>query len=353
MNDICIRRIAGTLLLLLCAASGPLSTPASAQTEIALPDTGWRLWLDRPARWENDSLYLPADLDLRMLPVNPPTSGWNVLESAAPLNVTLPTTVEEHFWGVNGLRPYRGGEYVYESEDSAVMNGNYTGVSWWVHNVDIPADARGKKVVLFIRGARLRAEVYMNRRLVGYHIIGETSFSCDVSAAMRPGWTNQIAIRITNPGGRLDWVDTELMNWGNVSLHKSHGFGGLDRGIRLEIHGPVRCTDVHVLNTPNLDSVTAFCTALNSTGRPVDATFRFDVVDPSQGGIVVGTSHASLLIPPGVSRTASAPLVVPGAKPWSLESPRLYRLRASIESLAGKRRFADTASVTFGFRWFE
>jgi beta-galactosidase len=340
-------------LFLVCLALGVSPSPSLAQREIPLPDTGWRLWLDRSAEWENDSLYLPAGIDLRRLPANRPTGGWQILESGEPVIVTLPSTVEEHFWGANGYRPYRGGEYVYESEDSAVRNGNYTGVSWWVHDVDIPADVRGKKAILFIRGARLRAEVYWNHRLVGYNIIGETSFACDVSAALRPGWPNQVALRITNPGGRLDWVDTELMSWGKNTFHKSHGFGGLDRGLRLTIHDPVYVADIHVLNTPRLDSITAFCTVKNTTGRSLDASVRFDIVDPAHGDSVCGTSIRTVHLPAGGVQTASAGVVARNVKPWTLDSPRLYTLRARSVVRAGRRPLADAGSVTFGFRWFE
>ena len=339
--------------ILVCLAASVFAPGALAQVEIPLPDTGWRLWLDHAAKWENDSIYLPADADLRRLPVNVPTGGWQVLESGDFVTVTLPSTVEEHFWGVNGYRPYRGGEYVYESEDSAVRNGSYLGVSWWVHDVDIPAEARGKKAILLIRGARLRAEVYFNHRLVGYNIIGETSFECDVSGALRPGSPNQVALRITNPGGRLDWVDTELMPWGRDTLHKSHGFGGLDRGLRLTIHEPVYVADLHVLNTPHLDSINAFCTAMNATVDAVDATVRFDIVDPARPDSVCGTSTASMHIPPRGVHTVSAGVVVRSAKPWTLQDPRLYKLRARLVARGRKRSLVDAGTATFGFRWFE
>ena len=42
-------------------------------------DQGWRLWLDPKAAWQDDTLYLPEDVKLANLPVNPPTGGWAVL----------------------------------------------------------------------------------------------------------------------------------------------------------------------------------------------------------------------------------------------------------------------------------
>ena len=59
---------------------------------------------------------------------------------------------------------------------------------------------QGKRIFLHVRAARQRAEVYLNHQLVGYSIMEELPFECDVTAAARPGAANQLAIRITNPG---------------------------------------------------------------------------------------------------------------------------------------------------------
>ena len=61
-------------------------------------DQGWRLWLDPKAAWQDDTLYLPEDVKLANLPVNPPTGGWAVLDDQAGIGVSLPATVEEHYF---------------------------------------------------------------------------------------------------------------------------------------------------------------------------------------------------------------------------------------------------------------
>ena len=70
-------------LLFLC-----ISSPAQSTYDI--PDTGWHLWLDRDAPWQNDSLVLPGDAQLSSLPVNIPTGGWESLH--APSAITLSNT---------------------------------------------------------------------------------------------------------------------------------------------------------------------------------------------------------------------------------------------------------------------
>src|SRR5271168_5417390 len=71
---------------------------------------GWRLWPDRAATWKDDTLYLPSEVKPDQLPVNSPTGGWQALDDQQGVSVTLPSTVEEHFWGSFGTRPYAHNE---------------------------------------------------------------------------------------------------------------------------------------------------------------------------------------------------------------------------------------------------
>ena len=341
-------RIRSYAILLLCV----LPSLGSAQLTLAVPDDGWRLWLDRAAAWEKDSIYLPADANLQKLPVNPPTGGWDVLSTADSKNVKLPATVEQYFWGVNGFRPYDG-EYAYEAQDSVVKNGSYLGVSWWWREVNVPASFTGKQVKLTVRGARLRAEVFVNRQLVGYNIITETAFTCDVTRAIHPGKKNQIAIRVTNPGGRLDWVDTELMSWGKTSqrFHKSHGFGGLDRGITLRASDPVAIRDAWVRNTAEPGTIEARATLRNSGLMAVDAVVRFEVMNKGKGETLTAAEQ-TVQLPPGGEGEVHSALHAAAARLWSPSHPILYLLKVSMRT-TGRSVSRDDREVTFGFRWFE
>jgi hypothetical protein len=189
-----------------------------------IPDDDWRLWIDEKAEWKNDPLFLPEDITMDAegilhgkgtpLPINEPTEGWGTLRANNGINITLPTTVEQHHWGKFGQRPYTPEEYRYAADDPIPQNGAYLGVSWWGKQILIPAECKGKRIFLHIRGARLRAEVFLNRKLVGYSIMEELPFECDLTHAADPGGFNLIAIRLTNPFGRYDWVDGLNPQWG-------------------------------------------------------------------------------------------------------------------------------------------
>ena len=325
-------------------------TQAFAANGTPVPDDGWKLWLDREATWQNDEIYLPDDVNLRHLVVNPPTGGWADLYSRRPdgdtLDVTLPATVEQHLWGRVDSRSYTPQEYRYAADDPVPQNGAYAGVSWWWRQMEIPAEWTGKRILLTVRGARMRAEVYCNEQLVGYSIMEELPFECDLTTAARPGGTNRLAIRITNPGGRFDWVDGTTIRWGAVNVYRSHGFGGLDRGLVLKaVPREGRIADAWVLNTPEPHTITAQIEVEGSgSGTPL-----VEVIEPATGRVLahaLAQPNASSGRPGSV--TMSASLSCPSAALWDLATPALYALRVTL-SVSHE---TDVRIVPFGFRWF-
>lgn len=315
---------------------------------VAVPDEGWRMWPDQKAQWRDDTIYLPEDVRLDELPVNPPTGGWEVLKDDLGTGLTLPSTVEQYYWGIDGFRSYKN-EYKFETTDNEVKNGNYLGVSWWWRSVEIPEEFRGKQMILHIRGARQRAEVYLNRKLVGYSILEELPFACDITKAARPGAGNELAIRITNPGGEMDWVDRGMLQWGMVRFQRSHGFGGLDRALRISAHDAVRVEDSWALNTPDLRQVTAFAIVRNSSQRAASGNLVFRVIDPASGH-AVATQTQAVRAEAGKNLRVSADLIYTGAKLWDVNEPNLYVLHT--EWLADDQSSRDERRLEFGFRWF-
>jgi hypothetical protein len=346
-----------TTSLGVAAATG--LTPAvglAAEPSLAIPDDGWSLWIDRDAAWKDDVIHLPGTFELAKLPVNPPTGGWRALGSGEAIKVNLPTTVEEHFWGAFGTRPYGADEYRYAEDDDVPRYGAYKGVSWWSRTIDIPASAKGQRVMLNIRGARMRAEVFLNERLVGYSIMSELPIACDLSEAMRPGEANQLSIRITNPGGRFDWRDSTTMMWGKLRFFASHGFGGLDRGMTLSVHPrAARIDDAWVLNTPNPRQVTGFMEVVLDRPLPKAGLDRLKTkaavaLTDDKGAPVAATTMIEAVEALDERRLrVRFSVAAPNASLWDLKTPILHRLRFRWTEAKG---VVDTREVRFGFRWF-
>jgi len=323
-----------------------------AQKIISISDADWRLWADVDAGWKNDKLYLPGEFSIDKLPVNAPTKGWDYLNSSNGINISLPATVEQFFWGELSNNKYSE-EYCFEKVDNQVKNGNYKGVSWWWKNIDIPQNFSGQKVLLKIRGARLRAEVYLNKKLVGYNILSEVSFDCDISNAILPGKPNLLAIRITNPGGELDWIDKEYFNWGEYSFQRSHGFGGLDRGITIESHDAVFIHDSWVLNHPELNTVSGYTELINTLSKAVKGMISYEIYD-DKNNLVKSFGETPFSVIANDTIILNQSLVVENAKSWSVDQPYLYKLKTVFRvGNTTKPVYSDSRERIFGFRWFD
>ena len=303
-------------------------------------DTGWRLQIDTNAPWKDDPLFLPDEVTpLAHLPLNQPTGGWTALDDKAGITVSLPATVEQFYWGKapnKVLDPKR-------VDDVVNFDGTYQGVSWWYRMFQPPELKSGQSLVLTFPGTRLRAEVYVNGQLVGYNLVAETPFSADITRAIIPGAPNQLAVRVTDPGGNLSHADDTLIPWGKYGIPVSHGFGGLDGGVTLSVRAPVAVSDVAVSNHTDARAVT-ITAEVTSSGPPYDGPV---VVSILRDGKEVFATRTAVQVRPGGSENAVVEARVPDAELWDVGHPALYTARARLDPDDHTARDA-----TFGFRWF-
>jgi beta-galactosidase/beta-glucuronidase len=167
-----------------------------------------------------------------------PTGGWQTLDGKleGAVNVVLPASVEEYLTPDGKVDTYLPGVY------------------WFWRDVDIPASWQGKTVRLRLESYRLRAEVFVNEQLVGYDIVGDIPYSCDITKALKAGAKNRIAVRITNPGGnKRGWEDYPEVKWGAYSLPASRNFGGINGYVELIATDATFIDDVFVKNLNTTD----------------------------------------------------------------------------------------------------
>ena len=194
----------------------------------------------------------------------------------------------------------------------------------------------------------------------------ELPFEADLTYAAKPGGENHLAIRITNPWGRFDWVDGLNEQWGAVKLYRSHGFGGLDRGMTISAHADaLRIKSAWVLNTPDtgvvaregvtVSTITAYAEIecfeqIESTGY----TIVMELVDPTTGKML--DNHGRLLEArkPGEVLQQSLPLTVQNATLWELGRPKLYELRVRIGRTGknGPQELDPAHRSVCAIRWF-
>ena len=330
-----------SLLMALMVLMPSLSVSAARLT-IPLSGGGWKLWRDADASWQDDKLYLPSEaIDLSVLPVNPPTGGWDVLKGNGPdgtFSVKVPGTDMEYIEPANNQR---------ESRPDHVK-----GVCWWWREIEIPADQAGKRILIDFEGVRLRAEVYVDGRLVAYDIIAETPFSADITDAIRAGSKQTLAVRITNPGGNTSWGDFTPEKWGNTNqmMPQTHGFGGITGRVNIHcVDSSADIADIWVKNKASEDfkSVDAVVTLGNTSGAASARLTVSDYKNPS-------TVHFTRTIPSSSFSDGAfevKDITFNGARLWDIDTPNLYQVNVELLDAAGN--VLDNDSRHFGFRWFE
>ncbi|HVG40556.1 MAG TPA: hypothetical protein VM888_03005 [Chitinophagaceae bacterium] len=311
---------------------------ANAQTDrttIDLSAYNWKLWLDTSAQWQNDSLFAPP-VDLKTIPVNLPTGGWSTLENSEGKIVHLPATVEEFYWGVNG--------------NSSGVGGNYLGVSWFLTKFRIPDLQKGKKITLHFDAVRFRAEIFINKKLVGYDLVNSTPFEFDISDHIVCGINNELAVRITDPNGNFDWRDSQNFMWGNYRTNPTHGFGGITGKVKLIFTDKIYTSDVFIKNKSKANEIDVEVTINNTTRNEINGELLLQIKEaknPSK--VIYQKSYAVSKLPESLS-TKAFTLLVENAKLWSVDSPNLYLLQVQWK---GAEKSTDTYTQRFGFRWFE
>lgn len=316
---------------LLCAFS---AHAGEGRYTIPLTGGGWSLWLDKEASWQNDRLYLPHEItDLSLLPVNVPTGGWQTLShnpDAVPVEV--PGTVEEYLTVTDNPRPE-----------------NFRGVSWWYRKITIPADQQKKRFIIYFESVRMRAEVYLDGKLVAYDLIGETPFHVDITDEAKPGKEQLLAIRVTNPGGNFHWQDFDIMKWGEYNIPPSRSFTGIIGRVKLESVNPVFISDIYMQNTPELTKVNAILSFTNETSSSVKQDVELIVNEKGNPDKVVFRQTLKAISFPAGNHEVTILVNVPDAKLWDLSTPALYTCNVLIKK--GKKML-DQDKKDFGFRWF-
>ncbi len=320
------------LLMLVCCAT--LAQAAPGRWETDLTGSGWKLWLDREAKWTGDDIYLPP-VDLSGVPVNPPTGGWNRLESTWDREVEIPGTVEGYMWGHNG--------------NPLGIAGDWRGVSWWTKSFRLNPELKGKKVFIYIESVNLRAEVFVNRKLVGYDVVGNTPFEVDATDAVNFGGENVLSIRVTDPLGNFDWNDNEMYRWGRHMIPGVHGFGGVTGRVRVRAVDDVRVDDIYVQNKPNPKEAEVFVTLGNSSGAAKKGKLTLVVHEWKNPAAVVFKKEVSATVPAGGGQVA-VKVRAPKARLWEIKDPHLYV--AKVTFTTGDKAAVDSTEKRFGFRFF-
>ncbi|GAB3838253.1 malectin domain-containing carbohydrate-binding protein [Hymenobacter jeollabukensis] len=233
-------------------------------------------------------------------------------------------------------------------------HGNRHGHAWYRKSFSAPAPGKEQRSFLFFEGVGSYATVWLNGRPVGSHAGGRTTFTLDVTEALRrDGGPNLLAVRADHPAGIQDlpWV------CGGCSEERGFSEGsqplGIFRPVTLVTTSATRIQPfgVHIWADSTLTAQAArlsVTTELKNYGAKAQTlTVRQQLLD-RQGRVVAEVSAKQKLAAGAAAELRQALPQLNQPQLWSLQDPYLYRLVTRIS--AGKQA-VDELTTPYGIRW--
>ena len=199
---------------------------------------------------------------------------------------------------------------------------------WYQRTFEIPADWRGRRVLLHFGAVDWTAHIWVNGQHLGSHQGGYDAFSFDVTNALTPSGPQTLVVKVTDP------TDQNWQPRGKQVLEPKGiwytAVTGIWQTVWLE---PVPEQHIRTLSiTPNVDR----SEVLVAAEAPDDGRTHVDVLED---GRVIASGEAAA--------GQAAAIQIPSPKLWSPDSPHLYDLKVSL--LDGDAE-VDAVQSYFGMR---
>lgn len=248
--------------------------------------------------------------------------------------------------------PHNWQGYAYARQ---VVNGSLHGTAWYRKAIDIPAHGPDEHVFLMFEGVNAYATIWLNGQPVGQHGGGLTSFTLDVTKAVRKG-RNLLAVRVDNPAGIKD------LPWAPGDDSPVNGFAegsqpfGIFRPVHVIVRSALRLQPFGLYAWGKKDAITAESATLtvrseleNLSGRVRHFQLVNELAD-RDGRVVARVTRDSQL---ATGETARIDQVFPAiVRPhlWSPETPYLYTLRGRLTE---NGKVIDESETPYGIRYLE
>src|SRR5688572_7605599 len=222
------------------------------------------------------------------------------------------------------------------------------GISWYRKQLALSPDLSRKRIFLYFEGVNQTADVFVNEKPAGSHIGGYTAFAFDITALVKFGMPNTVAVKVDNSlVNDIPPLDADF------NMH-----GGIYRDVWIiaanDAH--IKTTDMAssgiIIRTPEVSESSATVSISGAVVNAAGSARRLEafssVIDAS--GQIVGTARADINASAnGQANFTHADIRITRPKLWSPDSPYLYSVRMVLRE-NGKE--IDEVTEPLGFRWF-
>ncbi len=273
-----------------------------------------------------DRITQSFDADWRFLKGDAPGAEAPAFADNAWRTVSLP-----HDWSIEGP--------IAMDNPSGKAGGYFpTGIGWYRKTFSLPA-AAGHRVFIEFDGAMANSTVWLNGQLLGKRPYGYVGFTYELTAALKPGGANTLAVRLDNSA-------QPAVRW--------YPGNGIYRHVRL-----VTTDAVHLehwgtfITTPKVSATEATvhfrATVVNQSAGPrtvaLQVTLRDQSVDVAKSSPSVASAPQS--VASGQSFTFEQDIVVRNPTLWRLSAPALWQADVAVTDGGAT---LDHETDTFGIR---
>jgi hypothetical protein len=222
----------------------------------------------------------------------------------------------------------------------------YKGAAWYQKDIEIPAEWKGKRIVLFLERCHWESTLFINGKNAGSQNSLSTPHEYDITGLLIDG-KNLVSIRIDNrikiPVG---------VNSHSVSDHTQSNWNGITGDISLRAMSPVFISDLKIYPEIKNRNAKVIIELTNRSGNPFKGRVSLNAISFN--------SETSQVLKQQVkeieSNSDKLELIVnyPMGKKmqsWSEFSPSLYNLFVVLKDSKGS--VIDNQAVDFGMREFK
>jgi hypothetical protein len=231
---------------------------------------------------------------------------------------------------------------------------DYHGVAWYWRHFVVPTHLLSDgRYLLRFHAVDYLGEVWINGIRLGVHEGGEEPFVFDATAAIRPGETNSLAVRVLNPthdlidGIRLEEVAVGRRDY-PLPRDNAYNTGGITGSVELILAPMVSFEDLYAAPNWKTGEILIRANLRNAGDKSVRGSVTIQC-GPARGGETLSSISSDQSLGNG-DNEVNLVMQVPGHRSWELNDPFLYRVtgRVQVDGHIG----IDEKSIRCGFRDF-
>ncbi|MDD4968825.1 MAG: glycoside hydrolase family 2 TIM barrel-domain containing protein [Paludibacter sp.] len=215
---------------------------------------------------------------------------------------------------------------------------NYQGIAWYRKHFVVPAETKGKDVIIHFEAIMGKQNIYLNGKLVKEHLGGYLPITIPLTAnGIQAGDSCLIAVMADNSDDK-NYPPGKPQYTLDFAYH-----GGIYREAWMISKNKVAITDaieagetagggvfVHYDNISEKRAQVFINTELKNSGnKPENLSIESSLIDAA--GIVIRKINTTISLKPGEAKTVNQQTLVSNPHLWSPDAPYLYRVNSLVK----------------------